>query len=132
MGNERPKLAGTDQSTASQINNGMPPKVDRKQKPHLPLGDPPAYLKLSEILAWHRFKEEMPWLVSSDTSIVAMACRLQSEFQAGLLLPAGYMMLTRLIVQLRGTSLSIDRMPRGRSLKSESETNNDFEKEMFG
>lgn len=111
-------------------NTGGPSKASQKQVMHQPLGDPPQYLNIVELGCWHELKNEMPWLTAGDTAIVIMACRLRARLVLDTMGQQDYTMLCRLIVQLRGTSLPMDRTPRARDNRETSA--DDLEKDLFG
>ncbi len=98
---------------------------------HNPLGDPPAHLNILECGCWYEFKKEIPWLTLADATLVEMACKLRAVLVAGELEIKQYGALTRLVLQLRGTAMSVDRQPGARDNGADI-VEGSIEDEMFG
>jgi hypothetical protein len=47
------------------------------------LGDAPAWLSPSEVVAWEQLRAEVPWLQASDRTLVALAAGILARVQAG-------------------------------------------------
>jgi hypothetical protein len=98
-------------------------RFDGPSKNDTPLGEPPSHLDIGEAYCWRLFKEEMPWLQKSDTTMVEMACKLRSQLIQNSLDPKNYATLRALIIQISGTPLSRDRM-RAPAENSEDKSEN--------
>jgi len=80
---------------------------------------------------WHDFKREIPWLTLADSTLVEMACRLRAQLVAGELGITNYGALTRLVLQLRGTAMAVDRQATARN-NDDGAPEGSVEDEMFG
>ncbi|WP_068111281.1 hypothetical protein [Tropicimonas marinistellae] len=56
---------------------------DRAEPKVVPLGAAPSHLTAQERTAWAEFSQEAPWLAESDRALVASACALRAQIQAG-------------------------------------------------
>jgi hypothetical protein len=123
---------------AVRMNDDAIPKKDPKNAgkklltpKHNPLLDPPAHLNIMECGCWYEFKKEIPWLTTADATLVEMACKLRAVLVAGELDIKQYGALTRLVLQLRGTAMSVDRQPGARDNGADI-VEGSIEDEMFG
>ena len=112
------------------IANPHNPKK-KPTKKHEILGNPPAHLNIMECGCWYEFKREMPWLTVADSTLVEMASKLRAVLVAGELGVKEYGALTRLVLQLRGTAMAVDRQPHARGNDDEAPEGS-VEDEMFG
>lgn len=72
MPNEIAKITGADILHPGRHASRRDPVVDH-------IGRPPAHLNADERKAWKTFAKELPWLGSSDRTLVEVASRLRAR-----------------------------------------------------
>jgi hypothetical protein len=78
MANPRTPLAKAKATGRTQVNPAR--FKSRKESPkQRPLGKPSAGLSERQVEAWEAFKQELPWLMESDRTIVETASRLRAD-----------------------------------------------------
>jgi hypothetical protein len=79
----RPRLPLAKAESTGAILQHPKRFADRSEPESAPLGDPPAFLKDLEAVAWEQFRREVHWLTDADRKLVEAASRLQAKVWDG-------------------------------------------------
>lgn len=100
---------------------------DRKEPKVADIGDPPGHLSGEVCAAWMWFVREIPWLKSSDRTILEIAAHLRAKLTAGEATVGMMTELRQVMVQLGATPSARTRV----SVSDDEQDNDDPAAEFF-